>query len=141
MWGMIFSAVGGVIKGMLSPALELGKMWMEKKRAESEAKIAIQGRIATGDIDYNIAAQEAGKTSWKDEWLTIWTTGVVTALFFPQTAGYVANGMRVLNEAMPSWFSYCFVGMYVAVFGLKGWKLVKTASGGTVNVGTSEGEE
>lgn len=125
MWGIVASAVGGALKALISPALDLGKMWMEKKRAESEAKIAIQGKIATGDIDYNIASQKGAMASLKDEFLTIWTTMVVTALFFPQTQGYVANGLRILQDATPPWFSYCFVGMYVSVFGLKGWRMVK----------------
>ena len=122
MWG---SLIGGVLKGIVGPIADLGKQWMLIRQAKTAAKIAIQDRIATGDIDYNIAAQKGAMASWKDEWLTVWTTAVVTALFFPQTQGYVANGFRVLQDATPPWFAYCFVGMYVAVFGLKSWKMVK----------------
>jgi hypothetical protein len=114
--------IWSVVKLALGPVAELGKMWMQNRRAKSDAKIAIQERIATGDIDYNVWAQKASQNSWKDEWLTIWTTAVVTALFFPQTQGYVANGMRILSDAMPGWFAWCFTGMYVAVYGLKGWR-------------------
>lgn len=119
---MIWSLIGGALKGIVGPIADLGKQWMLIRQAKTAAKIAIQDRIATGDIDYNIAAQKGMAGSLKDEWLTIWTTGVVTALFFPQTQGYVANGFRVLQDACPDWFAWCFLGMYVAVFGLKGWK-------------------
>jgi hypothetical protein len=118
---MIWSAV----KLALGPLADLGKMWMANRRAKSDAKIAIQNRIATGDIDYNIAAQKGMAASLKDEFLVVWTTGVVTALFFPQFQGYVANGFRILQDAMPDWFAWCFVGMYVSTFGLKGWKAYK----------------
>jgi hypothetical protein len=117
--------LGGLIGGILKPIADLGSQWMSIRAAKTQAKIAIQDRIATGDIDYNIAAQKGAMASWKDEWLTVWTTLVVTALFFPQTQGYVANGLRVLQDATPDWFAYCFVGMYVAVFGLKSWKMVR----------------
>jgi hypothetical protein len=100
-------------------------MWMANRRAKSDAKIAIQARIATGEIDYNVAAQKGMAASLKDEFLVLWTTGVVTALFFPQTQEYVAKGFFMLEKSTPDWFAYCFVGMYVAVFGLKGWKIFK----------------
>lgn len=121
MWQLITGGLGLIVK----PLAEMGKMWMAGRRAKSEAKIAIQSRIATGDIDYNVAAQRGMAASLKDEFLVLWTTGVVTALFFPQTQTYVAAGFLVLATQMPSWFAYCFVGMYVAVFGLKGWKIFK----------------
>lgn len=121
--------IWSIVKLALGPVAELGKMWMSNRRAKSDAKIAIQNRIATGDIDYNTAAQKAGEASWKDEWLTLWTTGVVTALFFPQTQGYIANGFRILQDATPEWFAWCFVGMYVSVYGLKGWKTFKNGRG------------
>lgn len=122
---MVGTIVKGLIGGLFGPVAELGKQWMAIRAAKSAAKIAIQDRIATGDIDYNIAAQKGAMASWKDEWLTIWTTLTVTALFFPQTQGYVANGLRLLTDACPEWFAWCFVGMYVSVFGLKGWKAYK----------------
>ena len=122
---MVWDLIAGAVKGLVSPITQLGSQWMAQKHAKSQAKIAIQNKIATGEIDYNTWAQKAGMASWKDEWLTIWTTGVVTALFFPQTQDYVINGMMCLDQYMPDWFAWCFCGMYVAVFGLKGWKAWK----------------
>ncbi len=123
--------IWSVIKLALGPVADLGKMWMAGRKAKSDAKIAIQGRIATGEINYNIAAQTGMAASLKDEFLVIWTTGVVTALFFPQTQNYVADGFAMLTNNVPDWFSYCFVGMYVAVFGLKGWKIFANGNGKT----------
>lgn len=122
---MIWQVLAAPFTALVTAAKDAYGLHMKKKIAKVEGEIAIQGKVITGDIDYNVWAQRAGETSWKDEWLTLWTTGVVTALFFPQTQGYVIKGLVALNTSTPEWFAYCFVGMYVAVFGLKGWKMVK----------------
>lgn len=116
-----FSLVfGGVVEAIKT----LGALWLEKKKARVEGEIAINKAVAAGQIDYNVAAQYASQTSWKDEWLTIWTTSVVTACFIPGLQEYIITGFAALGS-LPAWFTYCFIGMYVAVFGLKGWKEFK----------------
>ncbi len=115
---LIFGPVVGAVK-------ELGSLWMKKKIAKVEGEIQIQQRVVAGELDYNTWAQKAGMSSWKDEWLTIWTTALVTAHFMPGLNGYLKNGWDALANVAPDWFGYCFVGMYVAVFGLKGWKIFK----------------
>jgi hypothetical protein len=104
-------------------------MWMANRKAKSDAKIAIQGRIAAGEIDYNIAAQKGMAASLKDEFLVLWTTALVTAHFIPSAQPYLRQGWDALANVAPDWFGYCFVGMYVAVFGLKGWKIFKNNGG------------
>jgi hypothetical protein len=121
--------VWSVVKLALGPVVDLGKMWMANRKAKSDAKIAIQGRIAAGEIDYNIAAQEGMAASLKDEFLVIWTTGLVTLHFFPSMQPQLETGWKALADIAPDWFGYCFVGMYVAVFGLKGWKIFKNGGG------------
>jgi hypothetical protein len=118
-----------VIKLALGPVAELGKMWMANRRAKSDAKIAIQNKIATGEIDYNVEAQRGMAASLKDEFLVLWTTGLVTLHFFPSVQPHLQHGWKMLADVAPDWFGYCFVGMYVAVFGLKGWKIFKNGGG------------
>lgn len=125
---MVGSIIKGVIGGVFKPLADLGSQWMQIRHAKSQAKIAIQNRIATGDIDYNVAAQKGMAASLKDEFLVLWTCSVVTALFFPQTQDYVITGFEALNK-LPAWFATCFVGMYVATFGLKGWKAWSNGNG------------
>ena len=122
---MIWQILAAPFTAVINAAKESYGLYMQKKIAKVQGEIAIQEKVITGDIDYNVWAQRASQTSWKDEWLTIWTTGVVTALFFPQTQGYVINGFVALNTSTPEWFAWCFMGMYVAVYGLKGWKGIK----------------
>lgn len=120
---MIGSIVKGLVGGVLGGVVDLGKQWMMIRQAKTAAKIAIQDKIATGDIDYNIAAQQGMAASLKDEFLVLWTCGVMTCLFFESTQDQIIEGFKALNE-LPPWFAICFVGMYVATFGLKGWKLL-----------------
>jgi hypothetical protein len=121
----IWSIIAAPFTALVTAAKESYGLYMKKKIAKVEGEIRIQERVITGDIDYNVWAQRASQTSWKDEWLTLWTTAVVTAMFFPQTQVYVISGFEALNTSTPEWFAYCFVGMYVAVFGLKGWKMIR----------------
>jgi hypothetical protein len=114
-----------IFGGAVQAITGLGKMWMEGKQKKHEAKMAHLGRIAQGQADYNTEAQKGMAASLKDEFLVVWTTGLVTLHFFPQFQGQLAEGWNALANIAPDWFGYCFVGMYVAVFGLKGWKIFK----------------
>jgi len=104
-------------------------MWLANRKAKSDAKIAVQGLIAKGELDYNVAAQQGMAASLKDEFLVLWTTGLVTLHFFPSFQPQLEAGWTALADIAPDWFGYCFVGMYVAVFGLKGWKIFKNNGG------------
>ena len=118
------------ILGAILPGVwKLGSMWMANRKAKSDAKIAVQGLIAKGELDYNVAAQQGMAASLKDEFLVLWTTGLVTLHFFPSFQPQLEAGWTALADIAPDWFGYCFVGMYVAVFGLKGWKIFKNNGG------------
>jgi len=122
--------IWSVVKLALGPVAEIGKMWMAGRRAKSEAKIAIQARIATGEIDYNVAAQKGMAASIKDEILTIWFIGIMTCNFIPSLQPTMENGWQFMSAHTPPWFSYCFIGIVVATFGLKGWAGWKKVNGG-----------
>jgi hypothetical protein len=110
---------------LVSAGKELGKMWMEGRQKKHEAKMAHLGRVTQGEIDYNSLAQQGMAASLKDEFLTIWITTMVTLHFYPPMQPYLERGWKALDTMAPDWFGYCFVGMFVAVFGLKGWKIFK----------------
>jgi len=117
-----FSLIFG---GLVTAAKESYGLYMRKKIAKVEGEIAIQGKVVEGTLDYNTWAQKAGQSSWKDEYLTVWTTMLVTMHFVPiQSVQDALNtGWEALANTAPDWFGYCVVGMYVAVYGLKGWKI------------------
>lgn len=110
---------------IIAAGKELGSMWMQGKQKKHEAKMAHLGKVVQGQAEYNSLAQSGMAASLKDEFLVIWTTGLVTLHFFPQFQDHLENGWSALANIAPDWFGYCFAGMYVAVFGLKGWKIFK----------------
>lgn len=110
---------GGAVKAITG----LGSMWMQGKQKKHEAKMAHLGRVVQGEVDYNSLAQQGMVGSIKDEVLMFWTLGLVTMHFIPSMQPYLQAGWNALANVAPDWFGYCFVGMYVAVYGLKGWKI------------------
>ena len=117
-----FSLIFG---GVVSAVKTLGGQWMKGRQAKHEAKMAHLGRVAQGQIDYNSLAQKGMAASWKDEFLTVWFTVVMSLNFYPPAQDYMEAGWKFMKASTPDWFAYCFVGIVVATFGLKGWKMFK----------------
>ena len=118
------------ILGAILPGIyKLGEMWMANRKAKSDAKVAHAAQVVAGRQEYNSLAQQGMAASLKDEFLVLWTTGLVTLHFFPSFQPQLEDGWNALANIAPDWFGYCFVGMYVAVFGLKGWKIFKNNGG------------
>lgn len=116
----VFNLVFG---GIVEAGKQLGSLWLTNKKTKIEGKIALNKALVQGDLDYNVAAQRASETSWKDEFLTVFTCTLMAMCFIPHTQPAMKAGFIFLKESTPDWFSYCIVGMYVAVYGLKGWKI------------------
>jgi hypothetical protein len=114
-----------IFGGVVEAGKTLGSLWLKNKQTKIEGKIAINTAITQGRIDYNVAAQRASEMSWKDEFLTLFTCFIFALCFIPYTQPAMKAGFLFLKDSVPDWFSYCFVGMYVAVYGLKGWKIFK----------------
>jgi hypothetical protein len=117
-----FSLVFG---GVVTAVKELGSMWMSGKQKKHEAKMAHMDRVVQGQADYNSLAQRGMAASWKDEFLVIWFTIVMSLNFYPPAQPYMKEGWEFMQTSTPDWFAYCFVGIVVATFGLKGWKIFK----------------
>jgi hypothetical protein len=132
---MAIPIVSGVL-GLLKTAGSLFGNWQKKKliqaegaieieKAKVEGEVALQGKIAAGTIEYDVAAQRGMQTSWKDEWLTIVLSGVFIACFIPGLQTYLKDGFIFLKANTPWWYEWSFTGMIAASFGLRGWKLYK----------------
>lgn len=113
--------------------VEAGKVifgqWMETKRTKIIAQQTLQAQIQAGQIDYNVAAQQGMAASIKDELVTIWMLTMMTLNFVPSMQPYMEKGWEFMQRATPDWFAWAFVGMIVAIFGLKGytgWKQVNS---------------
>ena len=116
---MIFKFLSGPI---INKVVSTGVRYFEKRQEISEAKhtarLEIEAKKATADIDWDAAAMEASKGSWKDELWTIWIIGVLTALLIPQSQPHVINALTAMGEA-PDWFSILVLTSAAASFGVR----------------------
>ena len=85
------------------------------KKAEAETKM----KIATGEIDWDIAAMKATENSWKDEYLTIIFSVPMILAFVPGMENIVQRGFEQL-QSMPEWYQYSLGCVVAASFGIRG---------------------
>ncbi len=116
-WTLLTSPITGVING----GVALGKQWMVGKQKKHEAKMAHIDKVITGQQDYNSLAQKGMVGTIKDEFLILWFTVIMSLNFYPPAQPFMEKGWKFMQAHTPGWFSYCFIGIVVATFGLKGW--------------------
>lgn len=97
---------------------ELNKSEAMLESARTGNAISLMDKKAEGD--YDLAAQENMKTSWKDEYLCVLFTVPLILAFIPHMATYIATGFAVLATC-PGWYIACVVGIVAATFGLRWW--------------------
>lgn len=116
-WTLLTNPIGSIING----GVALGKQYMEGKQAKHQAKMAQINKVIEGEQDYNTLAQKGMVGTLKDEFLILWFTTIMTMNFIPSAQSYMEKGWKFMNAHTPGWFSYCFIGIVIATFGLKGW--------------------
>jgi len=116
---MIFKVLGGPEIGKV---VDAGTRWFEKRAEIAEAKhtarLEIEAKKATADIDWDQIMARASANSWKDELLTIWAVVVLTLVFLPWTQEWALSGLRGL-EAAPEWFQILIITVFAASFGVR----------------------
>ena len=116
---MAFKLLGGPVVGKV---VEAGTRWFEKRAEIAEAKhtarLEIEAKKATADIDWDQIMARASASSWKDELLTIWAVVVLTLVFLPWTQEWALAGLRGL-EAAPEWFQVLIITVFAASFGVR----------------------
>jgi len=124
---MAFKLLGGPVIGKV---VEAGTRWFEKRAEIAEAKhtarLEIEAKKATADIDWDQIMARASASSWKDELLTIWAVVVLTLVFLPWTQEWALAGLRGL-EAAPEWFQILIITVFAASFGVR--DLIKSRLG------------
>lgn len=124
---MLFKMLGGPVIGKV---VEAGTRWFEKRAEIAEAKhtarLEIEAKKATADIDWDQIMARASANSWKDELLTIWAVVVLTLVFLPWTQEWALAGLRGL-EAAPEWFQVLIITVFAASFGVR--DLIKSRLG------------
>ena len=89
----------------------------KEKAAEAETKM----KIATGEINWEQAAIEASKESWKDELWTVVFVLILVANFIPSMQDIMARGFANL-EATPLWVQWGMYASIAASFGIRTMK-------------------
>lgn len=116
---MVFKMLGGPVIGKV---VEAGTRWLEKRAEIAEAKhtarLEIEAKKATADIDWDQIMAQNSSSSWKDELLTIWAVVVLTLVFLPWTQEWALSGLRGL-EAAPEWFQILIITVFAASFGVR----------------------
>lgn len=112
--GIMFSEIAGFIGGLFG----LGKQWVEGKQKIAEALVERETKALTNEADWDKVQAEAGKNSWKDEWLTLLVSIPMIMAFIPGAEEYVLRGFAAL-ESMPEWYQYLVGVVFAASFGIK----------------------
>ena len=111
MWGFllgliknpVFSLVADKTIGAINHHLEVKKL---ERIAEREAM-----------KDVSIAQVESSERSLKDEWLTVFTSGIITCCFVPSLQPYMIKGFEILKSA-PTEILYAILIVFMGSFGV-----------------------
>jgi hypothetical protein len=96
----------------------MGTQWIEGKQKIAAAKVERETKALTNEADWDKVQAEAGKNSWKDEWLTLLVSIPMIMAFIPGAEDYVMRGFEAL-ESMPEWYQYLVGVVFAASFGIK----------------------
>jgi hypothetical protein len=89
--------------GAIQHKLEMDKL-IRAKEIEASKDVSIQQVVSS-------------EKSWKDEWLTVYTTLIVTACFIPQIQPFISKGFEILKSA-PNEILWAILIVYSGSFGL-----------------------
>ena len=107
MIGQIISSVAGLATTYIDSKAKI-------KAAEAETKM----KLATGEINWEQAAIEPSKDSWKDEAWTICFILIVAGNFIPGVQPFMAQGFENMSQA-PTWIQWAIYASIAASFGIR----------------------
>lgn len=66
-----------MIVSLISGLFSLGGQWLSNRREKAQAKHEREIKVIQGEQDWDMIQAQSAATSWKDEWLTIFFTGLL----------------------------------------------------------------
>lgn len=118
--GFLFNLIGGpIISKVFGAVTDSIEGWAERKKIRTQAKIELEHKRVTADIDWDLEQVEASKTSWKDEFWTILLAIPMILAFIPGMADYVKQGFTVLKDDTPDWYKAGVAVAIAASFGIR----------------------
>jgi hypothetical protein len=117
-WYIQALGAGVMIGGIVQALSGLATSYIDGKTAIQKANAEIKLKQATGEIDWEQAAIEASKESWKDELWTIVFVAILVANFIPSMQNVMAQGFANL-ETTPLWVQWGMYASIAASFGIR----------------------
>ena len=121
MWNLLIGPVVDAVSGFFKDKAKI-------KQTKVEGEISIIRQASSNISDWEQLHAKGSQTSWKDEWVLIMFS-VIFVMGFVVTSGFngpavVAAGFAAFKTA-PEWFSYTFVSICLASFGIRLTSAVK----------------
>tara|TARA_R110000822_G_scaffold123125_1_gene257512 strand:+ start:251 stop:628 length:378 start_codon:yes stop_codon:yes gene_type:complete len=118
MIGLIFSGITKIAGQYLDNKSKQSVAKSNLKIAQIDAKVAVQKKIAEGDVAWETAQAKASDDSFKDELWTIFFVLIIAASFIEPLQPAMARGFEFLKTA-PDFIQYGILASIAASFGLK----------------------
>jgi len=118
MIGLIVSGLSKAIGGYFEHKSKQSVAKSNLKIAQIDAKVAVQKKIAEGDVAWETAQAKASDDSWKDELWTCVFVLIIFASFVEPWQPIMAKGFEFLKTA-PDFIQYGILASIAASFGLK----------------------
>ena len=119
MMSVLLQGLFGVASSAVEGFVETKKAKARQKLVKIEAETSLMEKKISGEIDWDKAAIDGAKDSWKDEYLTILFSIPLLPCFLPFTVEYVERGFEALAMT-PDWYRYTLGIIVSASFGIKG---------------------
>ena len=104
--------------GIVTSVANLATTFIDSKAKVKAAEAETKMKLATGEINWEQAAIEASKDSWKDELWTIVFVLILVANFIPSMQDVMAVGFANL-ETTPLWVQWGMYASIAASFGIR----------------------
>jgi hypothetical protein len=120
--------IGLILKELVGGAVGFFKDKAAIKKAKVEGEVKLLQTASQNVADWEQLHAKGSQSSWKDEWVLIMFSAIFL-LGFVQVAGVdgpaiVHEGFAAFKEA-PEWYSYTFVSICLASFGIRLTSAVK----------------
>jgi hypothetical protein len=102
--------------------VKLKKIESQARIEEAKAEGLINMLRDRQNADINWEQMSIQNSGWKDEYLTLFTTGLVAMCFIPWTQPFVKEGFTVLQDYTPFWFQTTYLVVVGSAFGVRAWK-------------------
>ena len=102
MMSVLLQGLFGVASSAVEGFVETKKAKAKQKLVKIEAETSLMEKKISGEIDWDKAAIDGAKDSWKDEYLTILFSIPLLLCFLPFTVEYVERGFEALSMT-PDW--------------------------------------